>query len=47
MREVEVRLHSFFTFAQDAPDALPKGTVSTDEEARWASKLVWMLQRKG
>jgi len=47
MREVEVQLHSFFIFAQDAPDTLPKGTVSIVEEARWASKLVWMLQRKG
>jgi len=36
-----------FTFAQDAPDALPKVTVSTDEEARWGPKLFWMLQRKG
>ena len=35
------------TFAQDAPDALPKGTVSIDEEAKWAPKLSWMLQRKG
>jgi hypothetical protein len=30
----EVWLHSFFTFTQDAPDALPMGTVSIDEEAR-------------
>jgi len=35
------------TFVQDAPYALSKGTVSTDEEARWASKLFWMLERKG
>jgi hypothetical protein len=46
MREMKVQLHSIFTFAQDAPDALPKGTVSIDE-ATWASKLIWMLQRKG